>query len=176
MKASFLLCTIIFYFSLLVNAQENGLKLLLVSEQNNSDSSFEYKIRIDFISNQAEPVSFVYNPLFYIRCCPEGFNHIGIETEVLDSISYRPVEGCADCDPICCELPKQIAKTLNINDTISYRDVLTSFRSKATKKDNKYIPLGFIGRYRCRAWRIYTNKAGEHKIYSDWLYFDFTKP
>jgi hypothetical protein len=175
-KASYLLSTVIFLFSLSSIGQENGLKLVLVSEQNNTEPSFDYKIRIDFISNQAEPVNFVYNPLFYIYCCPDGLTHIGIETEVLEISGYKLIEDCADCDPICCELPKLIAKTLNINDTISYRDVITTFKRRVTRKDNKYIPLGFIGSYRCRAWRIYTDKTGEHKIYSDWLYLDFTKP
>lgn len=174
MKRTIFFFFIFHIFSTCAHAQDKDLKLILVSEYKPDDSTFGYKIRIDFISQKSSPIKFIYNPLFSIHCCPDIKESIGVEIEKFDSNQYRPFTNCADCDPSCCELPKLISKTLNKNDTISYHDEIYLSKRIIQRKDKPSSKI-FIGRYRCRAWRIYKDDGREYKIYSDWLYIEFPR-
>lgn len=172
-------CLILFFFiyhllPVYTHAQDKDLKLVLVSEYKPDDSTLGYKIRIDFISHKNSPIRFIYNPMFSVHCCPDSKENIGVEIEKFDSAGYRQVENCADCDPVCCELPELISKTLNKNDTISYRDEL-NLSGRIITREGKPVAKSFVGQYRCRAWRIYEDKGQQYKIYSDWLYIEFPK-
>jgi hypothetical protein len=149
--------------------QKDSLYLIIRSKYKQEDSAKSFAIQIDFVSMRHKPVTFIYNPLFSLNCCNQPEDELGVNIEKLEGNCYQHFSNCADCDPVSGHFPESEKKQLHFGETISYKDSITLFNRYGSK--GKVV--GFTGNYRCRAWRIYSDQDGKHKIYSNWLYVNF---
>ena len=163
---------LVFLFTANGIAQNDSLHLILTSEYTEQDSAKSYIIRIDFISKKILPVAFDYEPIRPIICCKEPTEDaIGIVIEKLVESCFKTIRNCAICDIDPRTIPKVDKRQLNYGDSISYKEDISLFDRYG--KNRKAI--GFVGVYRCRAWRYYFERGQKHKIYSNWLYVAFPK-
>lgn len=157
------------YITSSVFCQQDSLILNLSTAKIDKDN-LKYSVKLEFISNKKNEISFQLEPRYVM---PNDLDGIGLKFEYLKngcykSLNYSDVHAKPDYDII-----KDNSKKMSFGDTttiiMEIGSVLKSYIGQINEKPN----FLFKGQHRIRAYRLFHDKNGYSTIYSNWLYINF---
>jgi len=132
--------------------------------------NLKYSVRLEFISNKKNEISFQLEPRYLM---PNELDGVGFIFEHLEGDCYKRYD-YSDVHPLPnYDILKDNVKKMSLGDTTTITFNIDSYIQTFIGRINEKPKYIYKGQHRIKAYRTYHDEKGYSTKFSNWLYINF---